>query len=131
MKLRDELDRFETEKNALIEKLRQEEELSSQIQRETDSVNTNLLRKSDDLKRLEEDHEATSKRIRDLQSELEHLRNNEIKNRQHKVALDDQMGDLTNQRNELIRRMNELSEKYETYVSQMNVERINTQHANK
>ena len=41
------------------------------------------------------------------------------------------MTDLTNQRNELIRRMNELSEKYETYVSTMNVERINTQHANK
>ena len=29
MKLRDELDRFETEKNALIEKLREEEDLSS------------------------------------------------------------------------------------------------------
>ena len=131
MKLRDELDRFETEKNALIEKLRQEEDLSSQIQRETDNVNTNLLRKADDLKRLEEDHEQTNRRIRDLQTELEHLRNNEIKNRQHKVALDDQLTDLTNQRNDLIRRMNELSEKYETYVGQMNVERINTQHANK
>ena len=95
MKLRDELDRFETEKNALIEKLRQEEELSGQIQRETDNVNTNLVRKSDDLKRLEEDHDATTRRIRDLQAELEHLRNNEVKNRQHKVALDDQLNDLT------------------------------------
>lgn len=95
MKLRDELDRFETEKNALIEKLRQEEELSGQIQRETDNVNTNLVRKSDDLKRLEEDHDATNRRIRDLQAELEHLRNNEVKNRQHKVALDDQLNDLT------------------------------------
>lgn len=66
LKLRDELDRFETEKDALIEKLRQEEELSGQIQRETDSVNTNLVRKADDLKRLEDDHEATNRRIRDL-----------------------------------------------------------------
>ena len=54
------------------------------------------MRKADDLKRLEEDHEQTNRRIRDLQSELEHLRNNEIKNRQHKVALDDQLNDLTN-----------------------------------
>ena len=40
--------------------------------------------------------------------------------------MDDQLQDLTNQRNDLIRRMNELSDKYETYVSQMNVERIDT-----
>lgn len=49
MKLREELDRFEQEKNTLLDKLREEEELSSQIQRETDNVNTNLLRKADDL----------------------------------------------------------------------------------
>lgn len=49
MKLREELDRFEQEKNTLLEKLREEEELSNQIQRETDNVNLNLLRKADDL----------------------------------------------------------------------------------
>lgn len=31
----------------------------------------------------------------------------------------------------MIRRMNELNEKYETYVSQMNNERIDTQYHNK
>ena len=56
-KLREELDRFETEKNTLLDKLREEEDLSAQIQRETESVNANLLRKADDLKRLEIDHE--------------------------------------------------------------------------
>lgn len=49
VKLREELDRFEIEKNTLIEKLREEEDLSNQIQRETDNVNSNLIRKSDDL----------------------------------------------------------------------------------
>ncbi len=49
VKLREELDRFETEKNALLEKLREEEELSGQIQRETENVNHTLLRKADDL----------------------------------------------------------------------------------
>lgn len=47
------------------------------------------------------------------------------------MALDDQLTDLTNQRNDMIRRMNELSDKYETYVSSMNAERIDTQQHNK
>ena len=42
------------------------------------------------------------------------------------MALDEQLTDLTNQRNDMIRRMNELSDKYETYVSNMNAERIDT-----
>lgn len=48
-KLRDELDRFEKEKDSLVEKLRVEEGLSTQIQGETDQVNTDLIRKTDDL----------------------------------------------------------------------------------
>ena len=66
IKLREELDRFEVEKNTLLEKLREEEELQGQIQRETDNVNSNLIRKTDDLKRLEADHDSTNRRIRDL-----------------------------------------------------------------
>ena len=38
--------------------------------------------------------------------------------------MDEQLADLTNQRNDLIKRMNELSEKYENYVSSMNRERV-------
>jgi chromosome segregation ATPase len=89
------------------------------------------LRKADDLKRLEIDHEQTSQRLRDLNSELDHLRNTEVKNRQHKMSLDAQLADLTQQRNDLIRRLNDMSEKYETYVSQMNHERVDTQKSNK
>ena len=65
-KLREELDRFESEKETLLSKLREEEDLSGQIQRETEQVNTNLLRKADDLKRLETDHDQTNSRLRDL-----------------------------------------------------------------
>ena len=88
-KLREELDRFESEKETLLAKLREEEDLSSQIQRETESVNTNLLRKADDLKRLESDHNATNNRLRELNDQLDHLRNTEVKNRQQKVAMDE------------------------------------------
>ena len=88
-KLREELERFESEKETLLAKLREEEDLSSQIQRETESVNTNLLRKADDLKRLESDHNATNNRLRELNDQLDHLRNTEVKNRQQKVAMDE------------------------------------------
>jgi hypothetical protein len=46
-----------------------------------------------------------------------------VKTRQQKVLMDNQLHDLTQQRNDLIKRMNELSERYETYVSTMNRER--------
>ena len=73
-KLREEVERFESEKETLLAKLREEEELSNQIQRETESVNTNLLRKADDLKRLEMDHANTNQRLRDLNDQLDRLR---------------------------------------------------------
>ena len=130
-KLRDELDRFEREKETLIGKLNEEEELSGQIQRETDSVNTNLLRKTDDLRRLEDEHDHTQQRLRQLNEQLDNLRNVEVKNRHQKVAMDNELQDLTNQRNDLIRRMNELSEKYDGYVSQMNKERYEITERNK
>ena len=95
-KLREELDRFETEKNTLLAKLREEEELSAQIQRETEQVNSNLIRKADDRKRLELDHDQTSQRLRELNNELDHLRNTEVRNREHKLSMDQQLADLTN-----------------------------------
>jgi hypothetical protein len=45
--------------------------------------------------------------------------------------MEDELEDLTRERNDLIRRMNELSDKYEDYVSTMNKERIEIMKANK
>ena len=45
--------------------------------------------------------------------------------------MEDELEDLTRERNELIRRMNDLSDKYEEYVSTMNRERIEIMKANK
>ena len=74
-KLREELERFDREKETLLAKLREEEELSQQIARETNSINTNLMRRTDDLKALETEHEQTSRRLASLNDELESLRN--------------------------------------------------------
>lgn len=45
--------------------------------------------------------------------------------------MEGELEDLTRERNDLIRRMNELSDKYEDYVSTMNRERIEIMRANK
>ena len=45
--------------------------------------------------------------------------------------MEDELEDLTRERNELIRRMNDLSDKYEDYVSTMNRERIEIMRKNK
>ena len=45
--------------------------------------------------------------------------------------MDGQLADLTNQRNDLIKKMNELSDKYENYVQSMNRERVDIQQSNK
>ena len=48
-----------------------------------------------------------------------------------KRRMEDELDDLTRERNELIRRMNELSDKYEHYVTTMNRERSEIMKANK
>lgn len=48
-----------------------------------------------------------------------------------KRRMEEELEDLTRERNELIRRMNELSDKYEDYVSTMNRERSEIMKANK
>lgn len=45
--------------------------------------------------------------------------------------MEEELEQLTRERNDLIRRMNELSDKYEDYVSTMNKERIEIMRANK
>lgn len=45
--------------------------------------------------------------------------------------MEDELDDLRRERNDLIKRMNELSDKYEDYVSTMNRERIEIMKANK
>jgi predicted nucleic acid-binding Zn-ribbon protein len=68
--------------------LKEEEDLSQQIQRETHAINTNLLRRTDDLRALEQEHDQTSRRLAQLNDELEALRNQEVKTRQQKVLMD-------------------------------------------
>ena len=54
-------------------------------------MNANLIRKTDDLRKLEDDHDATQRRIRDLNEQLENLRALEVKNRHNKASMDNEL----------------------------------------
>lgn len=73
-KLRDELERFEREKEMLLKKLQEEENLSDQIAKETNTINSNLMQRTDDLKKLEFEHSNASRRLHQMNDELEALR---------------------------------------------------------
>lgn len=94
-------------------------------------MNANLQRKSDELRRLERDHEGHLQRLHDLSQMLDSLRGQEAHSIQEKRRMEDELDDLTRERNDLIRRMNELSDKYEDYVCTMNRERLELMKANK
>ncbi len=89
------------------------------------------MRKSDELRRLERDHEANLGRLRELNNMMDSLRSQEAHSKNEKRRMEDELDDLTRERNDLIRRMNDLSDKYEEYVSTMNRERIEIMKANK
>ena len=55
-------------------KLKEEEQLGAEIAAETHHVNDNLAHKVDDLKRLELEHDSNSKRLRELNDQLDILR---------------------------------------------------------
>jgi len=50
----------------LLGRLREQEELSKEINRETSAINQNLARKNEELRRLEKDHEGNLIRLREL-----------------------------------------------------------------
>ena len=73
-KLRAELDRFQREKDSMLMKLREQEATREDIARETTAINANLLRKNDELRKLETEHEGNCHRLRDLNEQLEAMR---------------------------------------------------------
>jgi len=52
----------------MLSKLRDQEATREDISRETNSLNANLMRKNDELRRLEAEHESNCHRLRDLNS---------------------------------------------------------------
>ena len=73
-KLRTELDRFQREKDSMLGRLRDQEATREDIARETSQLNADLGRKTDELRKLEAEHESNCHRLRDLNDQLEAMR---------------------------------------------------------
>lgn len=122
-KLRAELDRFQREKDTMLSKLREQEATREDIARETTQINANLLRKNDELMKLEAEHDGNCQRLRDLNDQLEMMRQRTLNSQTQKRRLEEDLRLLTDERDDLIRKMNELNARYEDYVATMNGER--------
>lgn len=94
-------------------------------------MNANLLRKNDELRKLEAEHESNCHRLRELNDQLENMRQRTLNSQTQKRRLEDDLRALTNERDDLIRKMNDLNCRYEDYVSNMNAEREQIIRANK
>lgn len=70
-------------------------------------------------------------RLRELNNQMDSQRQQELHSKGEKRIMEEELDNLTAERNDLVRRMNELSEKYEDYVRTMNQERVDIMRANK
>jgi len=107
----------------MLAKLREQEATREDISRETSQLNANLLRKNDELRKLEAEHESNCHRLRELNEQLENMRQRTLNSQTQKRRLEDDLRALSDERDDLIRKMNDLNNRYEDYVSSMNVER--------
>lgn len=69
--------------------------------------------------------------MRDLNGQIESIKNAESMSHQEKVRLQEDLEQLAHERNDLVFRMNELTSKYEVYVATMGKEREEMTRANR
>ena len=83
------------------------------------------------MKRLEREHESNMDRLRELTNQLESLRGQEVHGKGEKRRLEEELADLTREKEGLIRRMNDLNARYDDYVQTMERERQEIVRANR
>lgn len=81
--------------------------------------------------KLEAEHEGNCQRLRDLNDQLEMMRQRTLNSQTQKRRLEDDLRLLTDERDDLVRKMNELNARYEDYVASMNGERESIIRSNK
>lgn len=107
----------------MLSRLRDQELTREGIARETSQINTTLLRKNDELRKLEAEHESNCHRLRDLNDQLDAMKQRTANSQAQKRRLEDDLRQLTDERDDLIRKMKDLNNRYEDYVNNMNGER--------
>ncbi len=130
-KLRVELADNEKEKDRLATEISLQEEVVQKHKREMDDLSEKLRLCEDDLADLQDKHAACVTDLRRVTEEAEELVRREKAGEADREGLRESLDKLTKERDELIFRMNDLTEKYEQYVQEMTREREDINRANK
>jgi hypothetical protein len=69
------------------------------------------------------EHQANLQRLHELTQQLEHLRGQEMQGKGEKRRLEDELAEITKEKEGLIRRMQDLQIRYDDYVRTMEGER--------
>jgi hypothetical protein len=64
--MRDEVSRYENEKEQIMGRLKDSEALTDEIKRETTAIKGNLQKRNEELRRLEREHSVNIERVREL-----------------------------------------------------------------
>ncbi len=121
-KLRDELKRLELERGHLVIQLREQDTTVEAYQKEQHDLNRNMQKKAEDVLELEKIHVRTLEDLEALTRELELIKAREDAAVGEATGYSDDMGSLIRDRDDLIYRMNELTNKYEEFIRAQDAE---------
>jgi len=122
-KLREEVSRYEAQKSQLMVQLREQQGLAEQFQKEVRNLEDAIVTKEADISNLVEQHEKVKKQLADKENELDGLRERLNVQGKNINDLEAEIQKVEDERNDLIGRMNDLTNKYEAYVTTMTKER--------
>ena len=122
-KLRDELSRYETQKSQLLVQLKEQQGIERQFQDEIRVLENGIKDKENEITSLADLHEKTRKEMNDLETEAIALRERLKMQNDNINDLEGEVQKVESEKTDLINRMNDLTNKYDAYVSTMSRER--------
>lgn len=130
-KLRADLSQLEEEKDKLIKDTTTQGNIVDRCKQEAEEHRIKLRKVEEELNGLQDVHNSCVMELKAMVERAEDLVHKEKEGEIDKNSLKDTLDDLVKERNDLIFRMNNLTEKYELYVKEMTKEREETIKSNK
>ena len=130
-KLKAELADSEKEKNSIDLDAKAQEEQGLKLREEIEQQRNNLKNAEEKLRSFQDQHSSCLRELKLLTEEAEALVKKEKDGEESKNQMSNTLEKVEQERNELIYRMNDLTEKYEQYVQAMSKEREEISQSNK
>jgi len=130
-KLRHNLTQLENEKDRLVSEVNTQGNIVDRCKEDADMHHLKLRKAEEELRRLQDTHNTSVRELKAMVERAEGLIRKEREGETDKQSLKITLDELVKERNDLIFRMNNLTEKYELYVKEMTREREETIRSNK